>query len=72
MCVGGLKVSFGNLKGSKMAHPAGFEPATYRLEGECSIQLSYGCMENLKILDICCVNLGPNRSSVKIIESLTY
>lgn len=22
--------------------PAGFEPATVRLEGECSIQLSYG------------------------------
>jgi hypothetical protein len=26
----------------KMATPAGFEPATTRLEGECSIQLSYG------------------------------
>ena len=25
-----------------MAHPAGFEPATIRLEGGCSIQLSYG------------------------------
>lgn len=25
-----------------MATPAGFEPATSRLEGECSIQLSYG------------------------------
>jgi hypothetical protein len=25
-----------------MATPAGFEPATTRLEGECSIQLSYG------------------------------
>lgn len=25
-----------------LAVPAGFEPATYRLEGECSIQLSYG------------------------------
>ena len=25
-----------------MATPAGFEPATIRLEGECSIQLSYG------------------------------
>ena len=24
------------------ASPAGFEPATYRLEGGCSIQLSYG------------------------------
>ena len=26
----------------KMAHPAGLEPATIRLEGGCSIQLSYG------------------------------
>lgn len=24
--------------------PAGFEPATVRLEGECSIQLSYGTL----------------------------
>src|SRR5690606_16202245 len=29
---------------TKMAHPAGFEPATIRLEGGCSIQLSYGRM----------------------------
>ncbi len=26
----------------EMAHPAGLEPATIRLEGGCSIQLSYG------------------------------
>ena len=26
----------------KLATPAGLEPATIRLEGECSIQLSYG------------------------------
>lgn len=28
----------------KVATPAGFEPATIRLEGECSIQLSYGAI----------------------------
>ncbi len=27
-----------------MVTPAGFEPATIRLEGECSIQLSYGAV----------------------------
>ena len=32
-----------------MAHPAGFEPATIRLEGECSIQLSYGCVLQCKV-----------------------
>ena len=26
----------------KLVIPAGFEPATYCLEGSCSIQLSYG------------------------------
>lgn len=26
----------------EMVRPAGLEPATSRLEGECSIQLSYG------------------------------
>ena len=32
---------------SKMAHPAGLEPATPRLEGGCSIRLSYGCPPRL-------------------------
>ncbi len=27
-----------------MAQPPGFEPGTVRLEGGCSIQLSYGCV----------------------------
>ncbi len=33
-----------------MARPAGFEPATTRLEGGCSIQLSYGRMLEFKTL----------------------
>ena len=32
---------------SDMARPAGLEPATIRLEGGCSIQLSYGRSSNL-------------------------
>lgn len=28
----------------RLATPAGFEPATCRLEGDCSIQLSYGAV----------------------------
>ena len=32
-----------------LAVPAGFEPATYRLEGECSIQLSYGTKSGASI-----------------------
>ena len=28
-----------------MAHPPRFERGTYRLEGGCSIQLSYGCLQ---------------------------
>ena len=34
----------------EMAHPAGLEPATIRLEGGCSIQLSYGRIKNVKQL----------------------
>ena len=33
-----------------LATPAGFEPATTRLEGECSIQLSYGAVEPIGLL----------------------
>ena len=32
---------------NKVVHPSGFEPETARLEGECSIQLSYEC-SNIK------------------------
>ena len=35
------EITFGKIE---MATPAGFEPATTRLEGECSIQLSYGAV----------------------------
>jgi hypothetical protein len=35
-----------------LAHPAGLEPATIRLEGGCSIQLSYGRLINLYSLTI--------------------
>jgi hypothetical protein len=31
-----------------MVHPAGLEPATIRLEGGCSIQLSYGRLTHLQ------------------------
>ncbi len=39
-------------KAALMAHPAGLEPATIRLEGGCSIQLSYGHLYNLYSLTI--------------------
>src|SRR5204863_4396204 len=32
-----------------VATPAGFEPATTRLEGECSIQLSYGVVASVSL-----------------------
>ena len=35
-----------------MAHRRGFEPLTYRLEGGCSIQLSYQCIRKIqKLID---------------------
>jgi hypothetical protein len=36
------KLSIGFVYGFELATPAGLEPATCRLEGGCSIQLSYG------------------------------
>jgi hypothetical protein len=41
-------------EGCELATPAGFEPATTRLEGECSIQLSYGV--------IGLISYGPDHS----------
>lgn len=35
-----------------MARPAGLEPATTRLEGGCSIQLSYGRVLELELLQV--------------------
>jgi hypothetical protein len=35
-------IALHRLLNCRMAHPAGLEPATIRLEGGCSIQLSYG------------------------------
>lgn len=36
-----LKIKKAGFKPTEDLIPAGFEPATVRLEGECSIQLSY-------------------------------
>ena len=37
-----------NLTIVKVVHPSGFEPETARLEGGCSIQLSYECTNKNK------------------------
>ena len=37
-----LHITYYTYKLRLMARPAGFEPATTRLEGGCSIRLSYG------------------------------
>ncbi len=54
--------------------PAGFEPATVRLEGECSIQLSYGTLTILfyikqSTLSILC---QYNKKSKKCIDKQSH
>ena len=38
---------------NRVVHPPGFEPGTARLEGECSIQLSYECLKESRYNTIC-------------------
>ncbi len=46
---------------NKMVHPGGFEPPTARFVAEYSIQLSYGCIGKLTLLQI----LIPRESRIK-------
>ena len=53
-----------------LATPAGLEPATYCLEGSCSIQLSYGAVATGSIAPPQrrqCVH-GPTRLNLKLSE----
>ena len=49
----------------QMARPAGLEPATIRLEGGCSIQLSYGRL-------FICIHCGAQINSSAYADQLHY
>src|SRR5260370_19155361 len=51
-----------------MATPAGFEPATTRLEGECSIQVSYGVITAVCSGNARCNGSAANAVVAKIIR----
>jgi len=42
MCCSDMTAKSSHGQGLQEMRPSGFEPLTYRLEGGCSIQLSYG------------------------------
>ena len=44
-----------------LATPAGLEPATYCLEGSCSIQLSYGAIPSQAR-----VSMGPGADAIEL------
>ncbi len=52
-----------------MAHRRGFEPLTYRLEGGCSIQLSYQCVDKMDTRNVWPALMSPRifHDSMKII-----
>ena len=59
-------------QGLRTLRPSGFEPLTYRLEGGCSIQLSYGrfCVGNfIRILNL---SEPPEQSLLQYLGRLRF
>ena len=56
------------LMGDKM-RPAGFEPATYCLEGSCSIQMSYDLLNSQFSLQICYMYTIGVKKSQPIVQT---